>query len=41
MVFEEYRGSCHCVFYGAISVLTTVTSGVKWLGHEADFSHPS
>jgi len=28
------------VFYGAISALTIVTSGVKWLGHEADFSPP-
>jgi hypothetical protein len=40
MVYEEYRGNCHYVFYGAISTLTIVTSGVKWLGHEADFSPP-
>ena len=28
------------MFYGAISALTIVTSGVKKLGHEADFSPP-
>jgi hypothetical protein len=40
MVFEEYKGNCHYVLYGAISTLTIVTSGVKWLGHDADFSPP-
>jgi hypothetical protein len=28
------------VFYSAVLALTIVTSGVKWLGHEADFAPP-